>query len=93
MARLTKRIFDSVFAWRDWEQLSQEDAARLFDITQAHWSRLENGEVGASPKLAKKISKRTGVPMERLLNFGDDDSGVGAVRRELRSREIPKDMP
>lgn len=80
MGRLRHRPYSSLLAFREGRTppLSQTDAAALVGITQAHWSRLENGLVGASPKLARHIADVTGVPAETLLNWGDDDSSVYA---------------
>lgn len=59
--------------------LSQEDAGKLVGITQAHWSRLENGKAYADPKLAQKIAGVTGAPMASLLNLGDNETSSNAA--------------
>lgn len=52
--------------WRSKRKLSQSQAAKLFGITQGHWSHLECGRRRARVKLAKSISVQTGVPFEAL---------------------------
>lgn len=66
-------------AFREANDLSQVQAAELVGITQAHWSRLETGRSHAHPKIAMRISKLTGVSVESLLNFTDNETGVNAV--------------
>jgi len=82
MGRLARRPFATLLAFREAQKppLSQEDAAKLVGITQAHWSRLENGLVGASPRLARRIAEKTGVPAETLLDWGEDESSAYAAR-------------
>lgn len=64
------------------EAMSQAEAASLVGITQAQWSRLENGLSHARPRIAKRIAELTGVAMESLLNLHDNESGSDAVRRQ-----------
>lgn len=78
MGRLRRRPHSSLLKFREDHTLSQDDAAFLVGITQAHWSRLENGLVGASPRLARQIGDLIGVPAETLVNWGDDDSSAYA---------------
>jgi transcriptional regulator with XRE-family HTH domain len=75
MKRIARRAFPTLAAWRDDADLSQVEAAELAGITQAHWSRLENGAAFASPQLAKSLSKLTGVSLETLLGIADSESG------------------
>jgi transcriptional regulator with XRE-family HTH domain len=56
-------------AYRKAHQLSQRAAARKFTITQAEWCRIERGERCPRPKLAQRISNRTGVPLKTLLGL------------------------
>jgi transcriptional regulator with XRE-family HTH domain len=86
MGKLKREVFDSLLAFREAKRLSQAEAAALVGITQGMWSRLETGRDGARPAVARRISDITGVPLERLLNFGtaDDESGVFAGVRQKR---------
>lgn len=81
MGRLTTDTTPTLLAYRERTKLSQADAADLAGITQSHWSRLENGETFASPKLAKTLTRLTGVPFETLLGVADSDSGANAGER------------
>lgn len=65
-------------AFRKTKGLTQVQAAALVGISQPQWSNLEHDLVYASPKIAKRIATLTGVPMERLLNLTDNDSGAYA---------------
>lgn len=67
-------------AFRDANELSQEQAAAMVGISQAHWSRLENGMVFADPPLAKRIAELTGIDKDRLLNFGDNEQVSNAAK-------------
>ena len=58
--------------------LSQAEAARMVGITQAQWSRLETGRSHARPSVARKISELTGVSLESLLNFTDNEPVLNA---------------
>lgn len=58
--------------------MSQAEAAALVGITQAQWSRLENGRSHARPRIAARIAQLTGVAMESLLNLTDTDSALDA---------------
>jgi transcriptional regulator with XRE-family HTH domain len=71
MARLHKR---PLVAFREANGLSQEAAADLVGITQAHWSRIETGKRHAAPRVARKIARVTGVALESLLNFSDNET-------------------
>ena len=76
MGTLTREIYDSLLAFREARRLSQVQAAALVGISQAQWSRLESGLSGARPRIARHISKITGVPLETLLNFGEVTNDV-----------------
>lgn len=66
--------------------LNQTEAAALVGVTQSMWSRLEAGLTFCRPSLAKRISEVTGVSMDLLLNFGEDESSLNilGVRRRMR---------
>lgn len=59
--------------------INQTEAGALVGITQSQWSLLENGRAFASPRVANRIAKLTGVTLESLLNLGDNDSVADAV--------------
>lgn len=46
----------------------------MVGITQGMWCRLENGAAHARPSVARRIADLTGVALESLLNFSDNDS-------------------
>lgn len=77
MARMRKH---PLVAFREAnDAMSQAEAAALVGITQAQWSRLENGRSHARPKIAARIAQLTGVAMESLLNLTDNESVAYAV--------------
>ena len=88
MAHPETVLIPNLRVWRDAQHLTQDEAAAFFGITQAHWSRIENGVGGARPGLARWISRVTGVPFEQLLNFCDvdDSSAVAVVRQKRRAK-------
>jgi DNA-binding XRE family transcriptional regulator len=55
--------------YRRTARLTQREAARVFAITQAEWCRFENGERTPNPKLALRISKKSGIPLATLLGL------------------------
>jgi transcriptional regulator with XRE-family HTH domain len=66
--------------------LSQEAAAALVGISQAMWSLLETGRKFASPRVARRIERLTGVSADSLMDFGDNEpetapAGVPRKRR------------
>lgn len=63
------------------ENMTQSAAAALVGITQAHWSRLETGRAHARPRIARRIANLTGVALESLLDFTDNDSDGFAGKR------------
>lgn len=70
MATLTEH---PLVEYRRRKKLSQVEAAARVGVTQAFWSRLENGEAFASIPLARHIAKITKVDWLRLVNLGDDE--------------------
>lgn len=73
--------------------MSQSEAAALVGITQEMWSRLERGTAYASPKVAKRIAELTGVALESLLNFGDNETGPSVEAADDQPIGFAKDMP
>lgn len=49
--------------------LNQAAAAAQFGVSQAQWSRWENGLRRPSSKLAKKLIRETGVSLEVLMGM------------------------
>jgi transcriptional regulator with XRE-family HTH domain len=62
-----KRIYPSLWEWRDAERLSQQAAAQRLGVSQNYYSRLERGVQFPNRLLAKRISERTGVAIEHVL--------------------------
>lgn len=54
--------------------LSQVEAAKLVGIDQSMWSLLETGKGYCRPRVAKRISRLTGVSVDLLLNWDDNES-------------------
>ena len=50
-------------AWRDSQSLSQTEAARRFQITQAFLSELETGKKEPSFSMLEAISEKTGIAL------------------------------
>lgn len=75
------------------DNMSQAQAAALVGITQEMWSRLERGTAYASPKVAKRIADLTGVALESLLNFGDNEPAEPVEGPADAIPGIVKDMP
>lgn len=63
-----KRIktYASLKSWRTAAGLTQREAARLLDVPQALYARIELGQT-TRPIRAKAISDQTGVPFEILM--------------------------
>lgn len=55
--------------WRAERNLSMYEAAPVFGIKSSMWSLLEDGLRFASPRLARKLAKATGGPLEVFLNM------------------------
>lgn len=75
---MTRTIKHPLKAFRDANALTQTDAAKLVGITQAHWSRMESGHAHARPRIARRIANLTGISIEALLDFRDNESGTAA---------------
>lgn len=63
---MKKRAYPSLKAWRG--RRSQREAAKELGISQAHYSRLENGKQSPKREL-KRILDTTGVPLETLVGI------------------------
>lgn len=59
---------------REDKKLSQEEISKAVDITQAFYSKIENGKRTPSVSVAKKIAAVLGFDWTR---FYDEDGGVG----------------
>ena len=53
--------------FRATNNISQQGAALRFGISPSHWSRLEDGNRIPGAKLATKLARATGVPVETFL--------------------------
>ena len=82
-----------MLAFREANGLSQADAAKRVGITQEMWSRIETETTFASPRVAKRIADLTGMALERLLNFGDNDPAQQRRDGTDNARRITKDLP
>lgn len=67
--RRPKRAYPTLQAWRAANAVSQQDAAKFFDVSPSHWSNIESGARGMSRRLALRISTATNVPLESLLQI------------------------
>ena len=68
-------------AWRESQNLSQTEAARRFQITQAFLSELETGKKEPSFSMLEAISKKTGIAL------GDFSTGNPLETSGERSEE------
>jgi transcriptional regulator with XRE-family HTH domain len=66
MKRITKS-YPNLLAWRTAANLNQRDAARLLEISQSYYGRLERGAQAATGVRAKVLRGKTGVPIEVLV--------------------------
>lgn len=73
--------------------LSQADAAQLVGISQAMWSRLETGDTHASPKIARRIERLTGVSADSLMDLDDNELEAVSKGSKRLPRRFPKDIP
>jgi len=67
MKRVITRAYPDLRSWRLAHGFNQREAARLLDISQTFYGRLERGEQAARGKRAKVIMAQTGVPLEVLV--------------------------
>ena len=82
-----------LWVFREAHKLSQAQAAEMVGITQAMWSGLERGERYASPPVAARIARLTGIDKDRLIDFGDNRSETPWSGEDRRSPGTTKDMP
>jgi transcriptional regulator with XRE-family HTH domain len=68
---MRRRRYRNLRAYRRALGLTQEEAAAQVAISQVHWSRLERGQVRASPDLAQQLADITGIPVLVLLGLND----------------------
>lgn len=59
--------FENLRDFLNSDRMSVRDFAAHLGISTQYVNMLRNGERRPSPELAKKISKITGIPFERLL--------------------------
>lgn len=64
-----KQTYSSLKAWREDHDLSQREAARILGVSQAGWSKIELGIRRPRRDLAKRLLKKTGVPVEVLMGL------------------------
>lgn len=67
-----KRIhgrFRSLLEYREANELSQRDAARLFGVSQAVWSLWERRQQRPHPRNLERLINGTGVPLEVLMGL------------------------
>jgi transcriptional regulator with XRE-family HTH domain len=62
-----RRGYADLKAWRDDMELSQAEAAEMLGLSQKSYSRFERGQRFARGPIAKRLVKRTGVPLEVLV--------------------------
>ncbi len=64
-----KRSYPSLKAWRDANQLTQREAARILGISQPSYCRLETGQYYPPRDLVKQIVEVANIPLELLFNL------------------------
>lgn len=67
MAKSARRAYASIKAWREANNVKQEDLARKIGISATHLANIERRTRGASAGLALKLSRHTNVPIELIL--------------------------
>lgn len=82
-----------LLAFREANNLNQAQAAEMVGVTQEMWSLLERRKAFASPTVAKRISEKTGVSFEVLLNFSKRESSRPVENPDATFTEIVKDTP
>ena len=67
----TNRIqpFSSLAAWRRAKGFSQHEAAAFLEVSQAYYCKVERHEQAPRPEMAKRLTERTGVPLDELLGI------------------------
>ena len=59
----------SLYAWRLSRGWSQQQAARHLGISQGYFAKLEQGRQTPRPTIAKRLTVKTGVPLDVLLGI------------------------
>lgn len=67
MPTVTPQTYRSLRAWRRANKLSQTRAAKMLGLSQSHYSKLERRRLALPGNRAKKVTKKTGVPLEKLV--------------------------
>ena len=67
MMRVTERNYPDLKSWREAHGFNQRQAARLLNISQTYYGRLERREQAATGRRAKTIMAVTGVPLAILV--------------------------
>jgi transcriptional regulator with XRE-family HTH domain len=62
-----RKSFDSIEAYRESVNATQQELAAALGITQGALSMIESGQRVPRPELALLINSTTGVPLEVLL--------------------------
>jgi DNA-binding XRE family transcriptional regulator len=52
---------------REFHNLTQADAAKLIDVTQGHYNKIEKGTVRLDVHRAAKLARRLGCSIDQLL--------------------------
>lgn len=64
MKRTQAKRYTDLKSWRDDQELSQVEAAKILGISQIAYSRFERRAQFAKGKLARRLIEKTGVPLE-----------------------------
>lgn len=67
MKRRAEPTYPNLKAWRSAFRLNQRDAARILNISQTTYSRLERGALTVKGPIAKRLMEQTCVPLEVLV--------------------------
>jgi transcriptional regulator with XRE-family HTH domain len=59
----------SLKAWRRTMGFNQSEAAAYLEISQAYYYKLEAKTAAARPTIIKRLTERTGVPLDELLGI------------------------
>jgi transcriptional regulator with XRE-family HTH domain len=62
-----QRQYPGLAEWRSAARLTQREAAKILQLSQAKYSRLERRAMFARGPLAKRLAEKTGVPILDLL--------------------------
>lgn len=59
----------SLAAWRRAQGYTQRQAADFLGVSQAYYSKLERHDQAPRRDVAKRLTERTGVPLDELLGI------------------------